>query len=126
MALRKNQSTLSAAEKTAFVEAVLAQKQRPSLLHPGGADRTRYDDFVEVHHPIDMLDHRTIGISYDTDPVAAPPVMAPAALPVTAPESLFRSAVGPCCRCSFFRARLLYSSEPGRERRRSRARPHRR
>jgi tyrosinase len=49
MALRKNRSTLSAAEKTAFVEAVLAQKQRPSLLHPGAADRTRYDDFVEVH-----------------------------------------------------------------------------
>lgn len=49
MALRKNQSTLTAAEKTAFVEAVLAQKQRPSLLHPDAADRTRYDDFVEVH-----------------------------------------------------------------------------
>jgi len=49
MGLRKNQATLTTAEKTAFVEAVLAQKQRPSRLHPGAADRSRYDDFVEVH-----------------------------------------------------------------------------
>lgn len=49
MGLRKNQASLSTAEKGAFVEAVLAQKQRPSLLHPGAGDRSRYDDFVEVH-----------------------------------------------------------------------------
>ena len=49
MGLRKNQASLDAAEKSAFVEAVLAQKLRPSRLHPGAADRSRYDDFVEVH-----------------------------------------------------------------------------
>lgn len=49
MALRKNQANLTTAEKTAFVEAVLAQKQRPSRLHPDSPTNSRYDDFVEVH-----------------------------------------------------------------------------
>jgi tyrosinase len=47
--LRKNQKTLSATEKRAFVAAVLALKQKPSRLHPGDSNFGRYDDFVEVH-----------------------------------------------------------------------------
>jgi tyrosinase len=47
--LRKNQSQLTAAERKAFVDAVLAMKHRPSRLHADAADRSRYDDFVEVH-----------------------------------------------------------------------------
>ena len=47
--MRKNQVTLTAAEKTAFVNAVLALKREPSVLHPDDQSRSRYDDFVEVH-----------------------------------------------------------------------------
>ena len=47
--MRKNQATLTSAEKTAFVNAVLALKQNPSLLHPENSSLSRYDDFVEVH-----------------------------------------------------------------------------
>jgi tyrosinase len=47
--LRKNQNTLSASEKQAFVAAVLVVKQKPSRLHPGDPEFGRYDDFVEVH-----------------------------------------------------------------------------
>ena len=47
--MRKNQATLTRAEKTAFVNAVLALKQNPSLLHPENSSLSRYDDFVEVH-----------------------------------------------------------------------------
>jgi tyrosinase len=47
--LRKNQNTLTASEKQAFVSAVLGLKQRPSRLHPGDPNFGRYDDFVEVH-----------------------------------------------------------------------------
>jgi hypothetical protein len=48
MGLRKNQANLTAQEKTAFVEAVLAQKQRPSRLHPDSSDRSRYDDLLQA------------------------------------------------------------------------------
>ena len=47
--MRKNQATLTAAEKTAFVNAVLSLKQEPSILHPDDRTFSRYDDFVEVH-----------------------------------------------------------------------------
>jgi tyrosinase len=49
MGLRKNQASLTSQEKQAFVNAVLAQKQKPSRLHPDAPDRSRYDDLVEVH-----------------------------------------------------------------------------
>lgn len=49
MNLRRNQNTLSASDKQAFVSAVLALKQKPSRLHPGDSNFSRYDDFVEVH-----------------------------------------------------------------------------
>ena len=49
MNIRKNQSQLTAVERKAFVDAVLAMKHRPSRLHADAADRSRYDDFVEVH-----------------------------------------------------------------------------
>ena len=47
--MRKDQATLTAAEKAAFVNAVLALKQEPSVLHPDDRTLSRYDDFVEVH-----------------------------------------------------------------------------
>lgn len=47
--MRKNQAILTAAEKAAFINAVLALKQTPSVLHPDDGSLSRYDDFVEVH-----------------------------------------------------------------------------
>ena len=47
--LRKNQATLTTAEQQAFVNALIALKQKPSRLHPGSNAHSRYDDFVEVH-----------------------------------------------------------------------------
>lgn len=49
MNVRKSASSLSSAEKTAFVNAVIALKHRPSRLHPGDASLSRYDDFVQIH-----------------------------------------------------------------------------
>ena len=49
MAIRKDQSTLSDDEKQAFVAAILALKQAPSMLHPGAPTSSRYDDYVELH-----------------------------------------------------------------------------
>jgi len=49
MAMRKDQSTLTDDEKTQFVNAILALKQSPSMLHPGAANSSRYDDYVELH-----------------------------------------------------------------------------
>lgn len=49
MRIRKNVKNLSAAEETAFVNAVLALKTKPSVLHPGDANRSRYDDYAEIH-----------------------------------------------------------------------------
>jgi len=50
MGCRKNQASLTAAEKAAFVNAVLQLKTAvPSQLHPGDANLHRYDDYVEVH-----------------------------------------------------------------------------
>lgn len=47
MRIRKNVKNMTTAEKTAFVNAVLALKTKPSVLHPG--QQGRYDDYVEVH-----------------------------------------------------------------------------
>jgi tyrosinase len=49
MILRPNAKNFSAASRKAFTDAILAMKKRPSRLHPGSADRSRYDDYVEVH-----------------------------------------------------------------------------
>jgi hypothetical protein len=56
MGCRKNQATLTNAEKTAFVNALLALKKTvPSQLHPGDPTMHRYDDYVEVHMNAMML-----------------------------------------------------------------------
>jgi tyrosinase len=47
MCVRKNVSNLTPGEKTAFVKAVLALKNRPSVLNPG--QQGRYDDYVQLH-----------------------------------------------------------------------------
>jgi hypothetical protein len=47
MRVRKNVKNLTTAEKTAFVNAVLTLKAKPSMLHPG--QQGRYDDYVEIH-----------------------------------------------------------------------------
>jgi tyrosinase len=47
MNVRKNVKNMTADEKTRFVNAVLALKAQPSVLHPG--QQGRYDDYVEVH-----------------------------------------------------------------------------
>jgi tyrosinase len=49
MDIRKKASALTAAEKQAFVAAVLGLKDKPSVLHPTNAQRSRYDDYVEIH-----------------------------------------------------------------------------
>ncbi len=49
MRLRKNVKNLTDAEKQAFVNAVLALKKKPSVLHPQDNTRGRYDDYSEVH-----------------------------------------------------------------------------
>jgi tyrosinase len=49
MAIRKNQSTLTDDEKKQFVDAILALKQSPSMLHSGAKNYSRYDDYVELH-----------------------------------------------------------------------------
>src|SRR5262249_32218204 len=49
MRIRKNVKHLSAAEKGRFVDAVLALKAVPSVLHPGDPVLRRYDDYAEMH-----------------------------------------------------------------------------
>src|SRR5262245_59469558 len=49
MRIRKNVKSLTPAEKTAFTNAVLALKTKPSVLHPGNANLGRYDDYPETH-----------------------------------------------------------------------------
>ena len=49
MRLRKNVKNLTAAEKTAFVNAVLILKTQPSILNPGDPVLRRYDDYPEIH-----------------------------------------------------------------------------
>lgn len=47
MRCRKNVKSLTADEKTRFVNAFLALKSQNSVIHPG--TQSRYDDFVETH-----------------------------------------------------------------------------
>src|SRR5262249_46350730 len=49
MRIRKNVKFLSDGETSAFFNAVLSLKTAPSVLHPGDPDRSRYDDYAEVH-----------------------------------------------------------------------------
>ncbi len=49
MRTRKNVNALTPTEKTAFVNAVLALKTKPSVLHPTDPNLRRYDDFAETH-----------------------------------------------------------------------------
>ena len=50
MGCRKNQASLTPAEKAAFVNAVVKLKTVvPSQLHPGDPNMHRYDDYVETH-----------------------------------------------------------------------------
>jgi tyrosinase len=49
VAIRKDQSSLTDDEKATFVDAILALKQAPSMLHPGSPTASRYDDYVELH-----------------------------------------------------------------------------
>jgi len=47
--IRKNVKNLGPEDKTNFVNAVLALKNRPSVLHPDDSTMNRYDDYVEIH-----------------------------------------------------------------------------
>jgi hypothetical protein len=49
MRVRRNVKHLTTDEKNRFVNAVLALKSQPSVLHPGDSTRSRYDDYPEVH-----------------------------------------------------------------------------
>ena len=49
MRIRKNVKNLGTDEKANFVNAVLALKNRSSVLHPDDSTMKRYDDFVEIH-----------------------------------------------------------------------------
>jgi tyrosinase len=49
MRTRKNVKSLTETEKSNFINAVLALKKKPSILHPRTAGFSRYDDYVEVH-----------------------------------------------------------------------------
>ena len=49
MRCRKDVKDLTAAEKTAFVNAVHAVKAKPSVLHPTDPNLSRYDDYPEIH-----------------------------------------------------------------------------
>src|SRR5258706_7805766 len=49
MRIRKNVKHLTPTEKSHFVNAVLALKAAPSVLHPGDPVLRRYDDYAEMH-----------------------------------------------------------------------------
>lgn len=65
MRLRRNVKSLSSAEKTNFVNAVLALKQKPSNLHPSDTSMSKYDDYVETHM-------KAMDAQSNTDPVSDP------------------------------------------------------
>ena len=86
MRVRKNVKHLSNAEKTAFVNAVLALKTRPSVLHPTNANLSRYDDYPELHMNAMMASpgwahrrpaffpwHRVMLLQFENDLVAIDP-----------------------------------------------------
>jgi len=49
MRIRENVKHLRTAEKDRFVDAVLAPKTAPSILHPGDPVLRRHDDAAEMH-----------------------------------------------------------------------------
>ena len=86
MRVRKNVKFLSAAEKANFVNAVLALKTQPSVLHPGDSNLSRYDDYAEVHmnamtaspgwahrRPAFFPWHRVMLLAFENDLVAVDP-----------------------------------------------------
>jgi tyrosinase len=86
MRLRKNVKHLSNAEKTSFVNAVLALKSKPSVLHPDNANVSRYDDYPELHMNAMMASpgwahrrpaffpwHRVMLLQFENDLVAIDP-----------------------------------------------------
>jgi tyrosinase len=86
MRTRENVKYLSAPEKTAFVNAVLALKAKPSVLHPGDTNMGRYDDYVELHMSAMMASpgwahnrsaffpwHRELVLQFENDLVSIDP-----------------------------------------------------
>ncbi len=86
MRIRKNVKHLSNDEKNRFVNAVLALKSKPSVLHPGDANLSRYDDYPEIHMNAMMASpgwahrrpaffpwHRVMLLAFENDLVAADP-----------------------------------------------------
>ena len=61
MRLRKNVKNLSDDEKNKFVNAVLALKNKPSILHAEDPTANRYDDYVETHMKAMMAQMGTPG-----------------------------------------------------------------
>ena len=89
MRVRKNVRFLSSAEKNNLVNAVLALKSEPSVLHPGDATRSRYDDYPEVHMNAMMANpgwahrrpaffpwHRVMLLAFENDLAAIDPSVA--------------------------------------------------
>jgi tyrosinase len=86
MRIRKNVKFLSNPEKTAFTNAVLALKKKPSILHPSDTSRSRYDDYPEIHMNAMMANpgwahrgpaffpwHRELLLQLENDLVASDP-----------------------------------------------------
>lgn len=86
MRIRRNVKHLSSGEKTKFVNAVLALKTKPSVLHPGDSNLNRYDDYAEVHMNAMMASvgwahrrpaffpwHRVMLLAFEDDLVAVDP-----------------------------------------------------
>lgn len=84
--IRKSVRHLGNAEKTRFVNAVLALKTKPSVLHPGDANFSRYDDYPELHMNAMMANpgwahsrpaffpwHRVMLLEFENDLVAIDP-----------------------------------------------------
>jgi tyrosinase len=115
MRLRKNVKNLTAAEKTAFVNAVLILKTQPSILHPGDPVLRRYDDYPEVHMNAMMANpgwahggpaffpwHRELLLQFENDLQAINPAVTipywdwpdPASFPLTS-DFLGSDGVGP-------------------------------
>ncbi len=86
MRIRRNIKHLSASQKTKFVNAVLALKTKPSVLHPGDPNLSRYDDYPEIHMNAMMASpgwahrgpaffpwHRVMLLEFENDLVAIDP-----------------------------------------------------
>src|SRR5262245_53682653 len=86
MRIRKNVKHLSDTEKGRFVDAVLALKAAPSVLHPGDPVQRRYDDYAEIHmnammaspgwanrRPAVFPRHRVLVLQFENDLAAIDP-----------------------------------------------------